>query len=60
MIFLIFRADSLRVYNALMKAGKNYGVVNFGQTTLNILRIEHGFRLWGREVIFNSSFFFFT
>ncbi|VDD86525.1 unnamed protein product [Enterobius vermicularis] len=50
-------ADSLRVYNALMKAGKNYGVVNFGQTTLNILRIEHGFRLWGRELTLNTNLF---
>uniref|UniRef100_A0A158R5I5 Dimethylglycine dehydrogenase n=1 Tax=Syphacia muris TaxID=451379 RepID=A0A158R5I5_9BILA len=49
------KADSLRVYNALMKEGKNYGIVNFGQSTHNIMRIEHGFKLWGRELTLNTN-----
>lgn len=49
------RADSLRVYNALMKEGKNHGIVNFGQATHNMMRIEHGFKLWGRELTLDTN-----
>jgi len=30
--------------------GAQYGIVNFGMKTLNTLRIENGYKLWGREV----------
>ncbi|VDN18174.1 unnamed protein product [Gongylonema pulchrum] len=34
-----------------MDVGKSYGIVNFGQSTLNMMRIEHGYKIWGREVL---------
>lgn len=45
-----FRGDTLALYNSLMEVGKNYGIVNFGQSTLNMMRIENGYKIWGREV----------
>uniref|UniRef100_F1KU54 Dimethylglycine dehydrogenase n=1 Tax=Ascaris suum TaxID=6253 RepID=F1KU54_ASCSU len=49
------RADTLKLYNAIMNEGKNYGVVNFGQATLNMMRLEHGFKLWGRELTLDTN-----
>ncbi|VDN50034.1 unnamed protein product [Dracunculus medinensis] len=37
------------------KAGKQFGIVNFGQATHNMLRIEHGFKLWGRELTLDTN-----
>lgn len=33
-----------------MEVGRDYGIVNFGQSTLNMMRIENGYKIWGREV----------
>lgn len=38
-----------------MAAGKEYGITNFGTTTLNALRIEKGFKLWGRELSLDTN-----
>ncbi|VDN01501.1 unnamed protein product [Thelazia callipaeda] len=43
------RGDTLRLYNSIMDVGKRYGIVNFGQSTLNMMRIENGHKIWGRE-----------
>lgn len=61
----VFRGDTLRLYNALMDVGESYGIVNFGQSTLNMMRIENGYKIWGREVsvlihMFHLFFFFLT
>ncbi len=45
------RADSLKLYAALRKAGERYGMTNFGTIILNTLRIEKGFKHFGTEVI---------
>uniref|UniRef100_A0A158PNQ2 Dimethylglycine dehydrogenase, mitochondrial (inferred by orthology to a human protein) n=1 Tax=Anisakis simplex TaxID=6269 RepID=A0A158PNQ2_ANISI len=49
------RADTLKLYDTMMKEGKNYGIVNFGQATLNMMRLEHGFKLWGRELTLDTN-----
>jgi len=32
-----------------------YGLVNFGQAALNSMRIEHGYKLWGRELTLDTN-----
>ncbi|VIO97081.1 dimethylglycine dehydrogenase, mitochondrial precursor, putative [Brugia malayi] len=49
------RGDTLGLYNSLMEVGKNYGIVNFGQSTLNMMRIENGYKIWGRELTLNTN-----
>ncbi|VDM37347.1 unnamed protein product [Toxocara canis] len=49
------RADTLKLYNAIMNEGNTYGIVNFGQATLNMMRLEHGFKLWGRELTLDTN-----
>jgi dimethylglycine dehydrogenase len=43
-------SDTLKLYEALEKAGQEYGVGDFGTYALNSMRIEKGFRGWGAEV----------
>lgn len=38
------------VYQAMMEAGKDQGIDNFGTYAMNSLRLEKGFRGWGAEV----------
>ena len=38
------------VYAALLEAGQEFGVGDFGTYALNTRRIEHGFKMWGAEV----------
>lgn len=38
------------VYQAMMEAGKDDGIDNFGVYAMNSLRLEKGFRGWGAEV----------
>lgn len=38
------------VYQAMMEAGKDEGIDNFGTYAMNSLRLEKGFRGWGAEV----------
>ena len=42
--------DISTVYTALMDAGTEYEIGNFGTYALNSLRLEKGFRAWGAEV----------
>ncbi|KAG9353725.1 hypothetical protein JZ751_011847 [Albula glossodonta] len=37
------------VYQAIMEAGQNEGIDNFGTYAMNSLRLEKGFRGWGAE-----------
>lgn len=39
------------VYQAMMEAGKDEGIDNFGTYAMSSLRLEKGFRGWGAEVI---------
>jgi glycine cleavage system aminomethyltransferase T len=54
------RADTLRLYEAMMRVGRRHGIINFGMKTLNTMRIEKGFKLWGREVLTLSLSFNFN
>lgn len=38
------------VYQAMMEAGKDEGIDNFGTYAMSSLRLEKGFRGWGAEV----------
>ena len=38
------------LYEALLTAGEDYGIGDFGTYALNSLRLEKGFRAWGFEV----------
>lgn len=38
-----------------MSAGASHGVVNFGQATMNMMRLEHGYKLWGRELTLDTN-----
>lgn len=38
------------VYQAMMEAGKDDGIDNFGTYAMSSLRLEKGFRAWGAEV----------
>lgn len=49
---LYCRMDHLEaLYDALMKAGEEYGIGNFGTYAMTSMRVEKGFRAWGSEVI---------
>ena len=39
------------LYDALMTAGEEYGIGDFGTYAMNSMRIEKGFRAWGNEVV---------
>jgi len=43
-----------KLYEALLTAGGNYGIGDFGTYALNALRLEKGFRSWGFEVLYNA------
>ncbi|CAJ0949153.1 unnamed protein product, partial [Mesorhabditis belari] len=50
------RADSIRLYDAIWSAGHlQFGVHNFGQATMNMLRLEHGYKIWGRELTLDTN-----
>lgn len=42
------------VYQAMMEAGKDEGIDNFGTYAMSSLRLEKGFRAWGAEVHANT------
>lgn len=42
--------DMATVYKAMMEAGKDEGIDNFGTYAMGSLRLEKGFRGWGAEV----------
>lgn len=39
------------LYEALLTAGNDHGIGDFGTYALNSLRLEKGFRWWGFEVL---------
>jgi heterotetrameric sarcosine oxidase gamma subunit len=41
---------AVSVYQALMEAGKDLGVANAGYYAIDSLRLEKGYRAWGREL----------
>lgn len=43
------------LYEALLTAGDDHGVGDFGTYALNSLRLEKGFRSWGFEVLYKHS-----
>lgn len=38
------------VYDRLMEAGREFGIVNFGYRALDSLRLEKGYRFWGLDM----------
>lgn len=44
------RQDSAALYSAIMEAGKEEGIDNFGTYAMNALRLEKAFRGWGAEM----------
>lgn len=38
------------VYNLLMDAGREFGIVNFGYRALDSMRMEKGYRFWGLDM----------
>ncbi|XP_013778311.1 dimethylglycine dehydrogenase, mitochondrial-like [Limulus polyphemus] len=49
------RKDSLPLYEAMIDAGKDLGVGDFGTYAMNSLRLEKGFRMWGAEMNMDSN-----
>ena len=47
---------SVKVYEALIEAGQEFGIGDYGIYAMNVMRLEHGFRMWGAEVGEKSSF----
>ncbi len=41
------------LYEALLNAGQEFGVGDFGTYAMASMRIEKGFRAWGADVIYN-------
>ncbi|KAK0140890.1 Dimethylglycine dehydrogenase, mitochondrial [Merluccius polli] len=46
----IEQKDMAAVYQAIMAAGQDEGIDNFGSYAMNSLRLEKGFRGWGAEM----------
>ncbi|MBZ3875432.1 Dimethylglycine dehydrogenase, mitochondrial [Sciurus carolinensis] len=44
------REDSEALYDAVMNAGQEEGIDNFGTYAMNALRLEKAFRAWGSEM----------
>uniref|UniRef100_A0A5S6Q7A3 Dimethylglycine dehydrogenase n=1 Tax=Trichuris muris TaxID=70415 RepID=A0A5S6Q7A3_TRIMR len=44
------RADTLRIYEEVMKAGQRFGIGNIGWDAVNVLRMEKGIKLPGLEL----------
>ncbi len=47
--------DTAKLYDALLEAGKPFGVGDFGTYALNTMRIEKGFRMWGQEMLMDNG-----
>ena len=41
---------TVSVYEALMEAGKDYGITNAGYRAIESLRLEKGYRAWGSDI----------
>ncbi|XP_032874489.1 dimethylglycine dehydrogenase, mitochondrial [Amblyraja radiata] len=44
------REDTAALYHAIMEAGQEFGIDNFGAYAMNTLRLEKAFRGWGAEM----------
>ena len=44
------KSDLKHVYDALLEAGQDQGIGDFGTYAMNSLRMEKGIRAWGAEV----------
>lgn len=44
------RAHTAKLYEALLDAGHEHGVGDFGTLALNVMRQEKGFKMWGAEM----------
>ena len=42
---------SRALYGALVEAGEEYGLVDFGYRALESMRLEKGYRLWGKDIL---------
>lgn len=50
------KMDQLRpLYDALMEAGQEHGIGDFGTYALTCLRLEKGFRAWGSEMNMDTN-----
>ncbi|KAK0425520.1 hypothetical protein QR680_009242 [Steinernema hermaphroditum] len=49
------RADSLKLYDVMMRVGAAHGLVNLGQAAMNTMRLEHAYKLWGRELTLDTN-----
>ncbi|CAD6184521.1 unnamed protein product [Caenorhabditis auriculariae] len=49
------RAETSKLYEAIISAGRPHGIVNFGQATFNMMRLEHGYKIWGRELTLDTN-----
>ena len=47
--------DTGILYEAILEAGKESNLADFGTKTLNVLRLEKGFRMWGKEMNHNMN-----
>jgi heterotetrameric sarcosine oxidase gamma subunit len=43
-------SQAVLVYESLLEAGKDYGVVNAGHYAINSLRLEKAYRAWGADI----------
>ncbi|XP_019615796.1 PREDICTED: dimethylglycine dehydrogenase, mitochondrial-like, partial [Branchiostoma belcheri] len=49
------REDTARLYEALMSAGQEFGLGDFGTYAMGSLRLEKGFRGWGAEMTVDNN-----
>ncbi|XP_072038740.1 dimethylglycine dehydrogenase, mitochondrial-like [Amphiura filiformis] len=49
------KSDSAKLYTALLEAGQEYGIGDFGLYVMNTLRQEKGFRAWGQEMLVDND-----
>ena len=43
------------IYDALMEAGKEFGIVNAGYRAIESLRLEKGYRAWGADITADTT-----
>ena len=44
------KLDALNVYDALMRAGQQFDIINAGYRAIESLRLEKGYRAWGSDI----------
>ncbi|XP_045124793.1 dimethylglycine dehydrogenase, mitochondrial-like isoform X1 [Portunus trituberculatus] len=49
------RSHSAKLYEALLDAGHEHGVGDFGTLALNVMRQEKGFKMWGAEMNMDTT-----